>query len=269
MTPGNDRRNFLHSFLPIALSPILLFLVACGSGTGSLPHSTTAVTVLATSTADDRLTQFTMGLSGLSLVSSTGKEVSILTSPIYTELIHLNGVEEPLLTANLPPGTYTSAKASVGFSMFYRVDVSQQGGLNGLGLSAGNVKSNKVAITLPNPIQVSGDSAAILLNMLAGPSSSKAVCDKGIDGFAVTPTFTLTQPATNSAGTIRTLQGAVQAVNGDGSLTVSSIDGPNLSDNGPSGTAATALPPQWQVSASASTIFQAFTILLIWEQDSQ
>ncbi len=258
MTPGNDRHSFLHShlLLPLTLSPILIYLAACGSGAGSSLHgSTTAVTVLATSTADDRLTQFTMGLTGLSLVSNTGKEVPVITSPIYTEFIHLNGENEPLLTANVPQGTYTSAIASVGFSILDCVMVSQQGGLNGIGLSTGNVRPKKVAISLPNPIEIGSESTTILLNMFARPSSSEGVCDKGIADFAVAPTFNLTQPA-KSVGAINNLQGIVQAVNGDESFTVSSIDGPNLSINGSSGTTEVASAPQWQVNSTASTVFQ-------------
>jgi len=256
MTPGHVRYSFYSSLLPSALSTAFILLTGCGSSSGSLPHGTTAVTLLASSTADDRLTQFTMGLTGVSLVSKTGKEVPILTSPIYTEFMHLNGVEEPLLTVSIPPDTYTSAKISVGFSMLDCVEVSQQGGLNGIGLSAGDVKSKNVAVSLPTPIQVSGDSTTILLNLMAGPSSSKAVCDKGIDNFAVAPTFTLTQPAANDVGTIRNLQGIVEAVGADGSLTVSSIDGPSVRFNGPSGAAEMAAPPQWQVVTASGTVFE-------------
>src|SRR5579872_6188438 len=258
MTPGNDRCSFLYShlLLSLAISPILIALAACSGAAGSLPRSTTAVTVLATSTADDRLTQFTMAFSGLSLISSTGKEVPIITSPIYTEFIHLNGAEEPLLTVNIPSGTYTSAKASVGFSTLYCIAVAQQGGLDGLSWSSGNVKSDKVSITLPHPIQVSGGSTAIQLNLLVGPSSSNGVCDIESTHSGVAPSFMLTEVTTDSTRNISNLQGVVQSINDDGSFTVSSIDGANLSYDGSSGAAVTALPPQWQVSPAAGAVFQ-------------
>ena len=256
MTPGIDRLASLRANLLqfSALSIALCTLAGCGSGSSSNKTST-SVRVLATSTADDRLTQYTMGLSSLSLVTKDGKEVPVIASPIYAEFIHLNGVDEPLLTASIPAGTYTAAKATIGFSMFYCVDVSQQGGLNGQGFGGGNVKSNKVTITLPQAIEIGGDSSTILLDMLAGPSSSKALCDAGINSFSVTPTFTLTQPATSSAASVSSLQGVVQAVNGDGSFTVSSIDGPALSYTGLTGKTEQASSALWEFSAASDATY--------------
>lgn len=254
MTPGIDRHVSLRAYLLLfsALSVVVPVLEGCGSGS-SMQGANTTVRVLATSTADDRLTQFTMGLSSVSLVSSSGKEVPILNSPIYAEFIHLNGINQPLWTASVPPGTYTSAKASIGFSMFNCVDVSQQGGLNGLGFGGGDVKPNKVTIMLPKPIEISGDSSTIALDMLAGPSSSKAICDAGINSFNVTPTFALTQPAV--VHSISSMQGVVQTVNSDGTFTVSSLDGPVLSYTGLTGKTEQASPALWEIGAAPNATY--------------
>lgn len=256
MTLGNYRFVSLrqHIVLSFALGVSVLNFAGCGSTTKSLPTGTnTAVTLLATSTADDRLTQFTMALSSLSLVSRSGNEVPVIMSPMYAEFIHLNGVTEPLLTAQIPQGTYTSAIASVGFSMFNCVQVSQQGGINGLGIGGGNVKSDKVAIQLPSPIEISGNATTLVLNMLAGPSSSNAVCENGINSFAVKPSFELAQKTTTSDATFNNLQGVVETVNSDGSLVVSSIDGPALSFTNLAGKTASATAAQWDVNTTAGT----------------
>jgi hypothetical protein len=258
MTPGKDRRICLHShcILPLALSTTLISLVACGSRSGPMPAAAaTPITVLATSTADDRLTQFTMGVTSLSLVNSSGKEVPVITYPVYAEFIHLNGESEPLFTTRIPPGTYKSAIASVAFSAFDCVDVSQQGGVAGSGYGSGDVKPSKVAITLPKPIEVSETSATIVLNMLAGPSSAQAICNGSPQTPTATPTFQLTQSTTDNVVTMRNLQGIVQYVGSDGRFSVTAIDGPAQTFTDLSGKTEIAQAPQWQVNAGANTAF--------------
>src|ERR1039458_5688811 len=94
-------------------------MTGCGSGgngSGSTPvrlSGNTSVTLLISSTANDRLSQFNVDFSGISLTSQSGKTVSLLGGYENPEFIHLNGSAEPLVTVSVPQDTYTAATVTV------------------------------------------------------------------------------------------------------------------------------------------------------------
>ncbi|MFP5234897.1 MAG: hypothetical protein ACLGSD_03270 [Acidobacteriota bacterium] len=83
------------------------------SAPGPQPIPTTAVTLLASSTANDQLWNFTLNIQTLTLTNSSGHTVAVLNEPVQDEFIHVNGSAEPLATINIPQDTYTSATATV------------------------------------------------------------------------------------------------------------------------------------------------------------
>src|ERR1039458_8266552 len=93
--------------LPFALSVGLAAAFATGCG-GSPSSSTqtltgnTSVTVLASSTGNNQLSQFPLTLNSLTLTSQSGKTVTVFSTPQSTEYMHLNGTVEPLTTATIP-----------------------------------------------------------------------------------------------------------------------------------------------------------------------
>ncbi len=99
------------------------WLTGCGgsvtsSGSGTTSSGNTAVTVLASSTANDQLTQFFLSIDSVTLTNSTGQTVTLFDTPQYAEFMHVNGGAEPLTTATIPQGVYTSATVSVGSAQF-------------------------------------------------------------------------------------------------------------------------------------------------------
>jgi len=109
------------------------FITGCGS-TKSMSNSpvlsgNTSITVLVSSTANDRLSQFNVGLTSIVLTNKAGKTVSLFSTPQNPEFIHVNGTAEPLVTVSVPQDVYTAATprlrdmvASPAFPCFHPAD---------------------------------------------------------------------------------------------------------------------------------------------------
>ncbi len=89
----------------------------------------TSVTVLASSTANDQLSQFGMVFNSFSLTSQSGKTVSLFAAPVKAEFIHVNGAAEPLATVTIPQDIYSSATVSIGSSGFACITLDTSGGI--------------------------------------------------------------------------------------------------------------------------------------------
>src|SRR5580698_11387434 len=85
-----------------------------GGGGGTTLKGNTAVVLVATSTANDQLSQFPLALKSLTLTSKSGATVTLISAPVSAEFIHLNGNLEPLATVSIPEDVYTSASAVEG-----------------------------------------------------------------------------------------------------------------------------------------------------------
>jgi hypothetical protein len=100
-----------------------LMIAGCGSGGGMTaaqtsmpppPPAMTAVTMALSSTANDQLSEFGIGIQDISLISSSGKRVSVLSQVRQSEFIHVNGTNEPFVTAMVPQDVYTAAIVMAG-----------------------------------------------------------------------------------------------------------------------------------------------------------
>jgi len=116
--PFANRSASRSSFTMLLFVPLVAVLLATGCGTGGSGtkrtfSGNTAVVVLASSTANDQLFQFSVTLQSLTLTSQSGQTVSLLASPAADDFMHLNGHVEPLATVSVPQGVYTSAAATV------------------------------------------------------------------------------------------------------------------------------------------------------------
>lgn len=245
----------------IAAATLLVILVTgCGSHSGRLGASSslptgsdsTTVVVLATSTANDRLSQFQMQFTDISLTSQAGNTVSILSSPVYPELLHLNGIVEPLASAVIPRGTYTSATVALGSALFVCTSFDPINGLQTSTFVYGQVPASNINVTLPAPITVSGSAMGILVNLDVAKSAAYSGCQGGTGtSFSITPTFTVAalsigSPPTSTANGLATgMHGMIDNTpSGTGAFSVSGADGPSLSG------------PNWQVSTDGGTTFQ-------------
>jgi hypothetical protein len=233
------------------------FMAGCGGG-GSETTLTgnTAVTLLASSTANDQLSELTLNITGVTLTNKEGKSVTLLTTPQYIEFMHLNGGVEPLATVSVPEDVYTSATVSANFGIplcnTYDPSTGDDGTFSVLTASATDVTAN-----LPGPITVTGTGMGLELNLQVSKSTNYTSCPGIVNGavpFSYTPTFNVTPVAfaaepTNSAnGKATGLRGLVGSVTANGG---------SFSVTGDFGTGVSG--PTWQVSSNSSTVFQGIT----------
>jgi hypothetical protein len=229
-----------------------VFVAGCGGGSGSTLTGNTAVTVLASSTANDQLSQYRLTVQSLTLTSQSGTTVTLLDTPQTAEYIHLNGGVEPLTTVSIPEGVYTAATATVtpGGPTCVGMEANNGGLLTNGAIGFGPTAASGVTVKLPSPITVTGTSMGLELNLQVAETVSSFDCVASQLGSAtITPTFNLTaltiatQPTNQSNGKAIGLHGLLAAVEtGGSSFSVTGADGPT-----------------WQVASSSSTVFQGVT----------
>ena len=219
----------------VGLGASLLLSTGCGSGsstTNRKPSGNTNVTLMLTSTANDRLTQFALDLQSLTLTSQSGKTVTLLSSEQPTEFMHLNAGLEPLTVISIPQGVYTSASVAVPGARYICVSQAPGGGM----LTAEySVPTGAPVINLPSPITVTGNTMGLLLNLQVSNSATVPNCysNPPFQGFTLTPTFQLTpislsaSPTNSENGKVTGLEAIVAALQTTaGSLTLSVAAGP-------------------------------------------
>jgi hypothetical protein len=189
--------------------------------------------VLMTSTANDKLGDFGVGIASVTLTGTAGNSVVLYNNPNTAgisptgpgEWMHLNGVSEPLVTVSVPQGTYISAIVKAGGCGISVVQVSTTGGLGEYiyaqepcPLSAGNTTVN-----LPSPITISGPAMVLSLNLQIPQSYTLTASGTSAPAsYAISPVFTLTQvaissPPTNEQnGKIGPILSQITSVNSDG-----------------------------------------------------
>lgn len=236
-----------------------------GGGGGPVSGQNTQVTVLATSTANDQVTQFPLFLNSLTLTSKSGKTVTVLAAPQQVEFIHLNGAAEPLATASVPQDYYTSAMVDVGSASFTCLGRDFEGGVLISGYGYGYTPGSLVTVTVPQQITVSGMAMGLLLNLNVSASANAEEClDTGATN-AITPNFEVTSfqistdPASPAAGKLSHLDGIVSSVDTtQGALTISAVDGLGWEIDAEGNTVKSA-NLAWNVSTDSSTSFQNLT----------
>jgi Domain of unknown function (DUF5666) len=242
--------------LPLLL--VATFMAGCaagGSGTGTALTGNTSVTVLASSTANDQLSELAVGITGITLTNKEGKTVTLLstTTQELVEFMHLNGGIEPLTTVSIPQDVYTSATVSVNGGVPICETFEPLSGNPGtyavMAAQASGVTSN-----LSAPITVTGTSMGLELNLQVSKSTNYSTCAGIVNGpipFAFTPTFDLTpvtfaaEPTNSANGMATGLRGMIETVTNNGtSFSVAGDFGARVS------------PPTWQVTSNSSTVFQ-------------
>ena len=221
-----SRRATQHGLIRAAWVACGGLVAGCGSGgpSGGSPASPnsgapagTQVTVVLASDANDRFTEFHAVFQGITLTSSAGKSVTLLSQSLGTEFVHLNGLAAPIITGTLPQDTYTAATVTVGYSDFACLALNTDGGLEDSIFAYGYVPAPDVSVNLPGPIEVTGDSMGLTLRILVQQSAILSSCSDQAS-YAIRPTFTLTSfdianaAAGSASNTVSSLVGAVTAV---------------------------------------------------------
>ena len=221
----------MQTVVRCALGPILtlLLLAGCSSGGGNSaaqtnPNppqpATTAVTLMLSSSADDELTEFDVQLVSVSLSNAAGKQVSVLSQTRAPEFVHVNGTNEPLLTAQLPQDTYTGATVTVGSADFVCLTLDPGSTIDVSEFAYGQTPTADVTVTLPAPIVVSRAPLGLTLALSVSKSASYDLCGATFT-FAITPTFTLSAfaysplPGAAASAAVVALDGQVSALDAD------------------------------------------------------
>ncbi len=234
-------------FLTVILAALAFLSTGCGSG-GSMLTTTpltgnTAVTVVATGTANDQLTEFDLAFQSITLTSQSGKTATLLSlpasgSPLGAEFLHINGTAEPLLTATIPQDVYTSATITLASGELVCVALGQANGQTTINSDFynSNIPSSAVTVTLASPITVTGTSMALSLDLVAAKSATVGDCVNvnGFEGFSIAPVFNLaplriaSTPTNASNGYFAGFDGEVTALGTAGdtfTLSLSSLAG--------------------------------------------
>ncbi len=253
---GAHRRSSCRNRNILPLLPILTVVLAapaigCGGGgpgnpgTGPVAGESTTVVLLASSTANDQLSSFTITLQSLTLTDKSGKTVNVLSSPVGEEFIHLNGHVEPIATVSIPQDIYVSASERSLDSD--PVCNGQSPGENETDNLTGGADTT---VELANPITVDGRAMALVLNLQVSkypgdcPSTTEFVTAPPVTAtFDLSPLTIAPQPTNSANGLALGLEG-----------TIGSIDpaGTGFTVNG----LVSSLTPSWQVTVNNNTVFQ-------------
>jgi hypothetical protein len=246
-----------------------LLLAGCGGTNQPPPVKQASVTVLSTSTANGQLTRFAMYIDNLALTNASGGTVNLISSPINAEFIHVNGSSEPLVTAGVPLGTYTSATATLGPADFECVTLGPSGGLVLSSFVDEPPVDSNVTIKLPAALTISRTSAVLALDLLVSESASWTTCNPTqIEPYSITPTFNLTaitlasSPSNSQNGLETDLKGVVRTVTpADGSFTVAADEGAGCAGTavGANCSPPAAYAPVWHVISGSETVFDGVT----------
>jgi len=223
------------SLFALTLGVALAVTTGCGSRSSTSKLSgNTQVTVVLTSTANDQLVEYDVGFSGITLTSQSGKTVTLASmaasGPLDAEFMHLNGTAQPLITATIPQGTYTSATVALASGAFVCLAFGQVDGEQTLSSATYTLFPPTATVNFTSPITVTGGSMALSLDLLEAQSATVGDCLNvdGFYGFSAAPTFTLTpltlaaSPTNSANGKVIGIDGEVTAVgSGGNSLTLS------------------------------------------------
>jgi hypothetical protein len=243
-----------HSFL-IILTVLTGVGITTGCGSAPTPKfkGNTMVVVLASSTANDQLFQFSVTLQNLTLTNQSGQTVSLLANPASDEFMHLNGHVEPLATVSIPQGIYTSAAATV--NRAFPACAGQSGGSLLMDEFGGLHGPTIDTIEPQQPITVTGSAMGLVLDLQVSKTAPfNGGCSNSLtNAVTITPTFNLTpisiaaQPTNSANGRVLGVEGLISSVSADGSgFTAGALYSMNEGTSGPT----------WQVSVGSATVFQ-------------
>jgi len=224
-----------------------------GQSASPIPGENTSLTVLFSSTANDELTDFQLGLGSLTLTDADGKSVTVFNlakGSQLAEFMHSNSTLEPVLTVSVPQDVYTSAKLTVSGSQFTFVTYNAGYIYFNTDISAENSGFAPAEVSLPQAITVSGNSMALIVDSNVSQSVSMSGNPQGGNfSSSVTPRFTITTEVPDP-GAQNTMAGAeANAFRQISSLQISDSGEDSLVLKSPSGTALT-------VASDSDTVYQ-------------
>jgi hypothetical protein len=216
------------AFLLLTAALASMSIAGCGSGSVTPPPNppgNSHVTLLLTSSANDKLTGFDIALESVNLIDSGGNSVPLYSNTnaylgsTNPEFMHLNGSVEPLATATIQQGTYTSTQVTTFGCAFTTLGVSSSGGIEISTYAQGlcGQGTGSTTVNLPQPIVISGPSVALTLDLQV--SQSYTLTTPGAPGvYTISPAFNLSRipvaakPTNDQDGKITAITAQVTSV---------------------------------------------------------
>jgi hypothetical protein len=229
---------FFHSSKNIAfpvslVAGLALLITGCGSSGpsgGPVAGGITTVAIQLSSTANDQLTQFTMGIQSISLTNRAGGATTIFSTPTNVDFIPANGGAYPLATVQVPQDIYTSAAVTFSNPSFLYTFLDSTGTINiDNGVYTANFYAPSPAVvTLAGPISVQGTAMGLTLTLdvsksltMSNPTQYSASRNTGTPTFNLTAFPVTAQSTTPLNGKCIGLAGQVASINAaSGSITV-------------------------------------------------
>ena len=202
---------------PSLVVTVVIALAGCGSnGAGSgtttpTPAAKTAVQVNIGDSPSDWMLAFSMNISSMALLGSNGS-VTVVSSSVPIEMMHLMGTMQPLAMVNVPQGTYTGASITIGSATVMYMDPATKAPVQ-------KTISSPITgtVTFSSPITVGSTPMAIGFDM---DLATSVTADAG-GNLSMNPVFHVTsgmQGAGNSGdplnGGIQQMMGAVASASG-------------------------------------------------------
>ena len=229
-------RKLIHSTtatrsLGVAGSLCLAAALATGCSSAVSPATGTninspavSVPVLITDAPSAPLVSFSLTIDSITLTDTAGKTASVLSSPTTIEICHLNGIQAPLVTANVPQDTYVSVAIAFSNPQIAYINSSGQPVT-----VTPTLATTSFTLTFKTPITIGSTSTSLLVDLLAAQSVT-------ISGATVTvnPVFNVTNvpppstmPPPGQNGTGMQQMGTVVSVSGT-TLVIEPGSGPNF-----------------------------------------
>src|SRR5690242_2788122 len=147
-----------------ALALLLAVSIACGGGSSAMPSGVTpaSASLMQVNIGDapaDRVISFEATVGPITLNSSSGSSVTVLSGTRRIEVSHLAETAEPLVLINVPQDTYTSAKIVI--SNPEVTFLTSAGAMTNLE----PVLSQTITVTFGSPLMVSGSAAVLHLDL--------------------------------------------------------------------------------------------------------
>lgn len=140
----------------LTTSSLLFILIIAGCGSNSSPKMTTGANQLMVTVGDapnDRIIAFALTINTMTLTG--GSNPSIITTPTQIEFVRDAGTFQPLVTASIPPGTYTGASITVSNPVVVAIDTVSHLPVQ---LTAA-LSATTVNVTFNNPLTINGATA--------------------------------------------------------------------------------------------------------------
>jgi hypothetical protein len=199
-----------------------------------------AVPVMITDAPSDQLVAFSLTLNSIVLTDSAGKTTSVLSTPTTVEICHLNGIQAPLVTANIPQDTYASALITFSNPQITYINSSGQPVV-----ASPTLATTSYTATFPSPITITATSTSLLFDLLAAQSvtiTGTSVVVSPVFSVKAVPPATAVPPMGKN-GTGMQQMGTVVSVSG-ATLVVEPGSGPNIT-----------------LTTNSSTVLQGFSSL--------